>query len=216
MERMPYQEGREATQSATPAPRPAVQRIANWREGLPALGGTLATLRELQTTDAPALLVAMSSENVTGFISPPPSTIGGFERFIAWSHAERAAGRSAAFAIVPHGLDHAIGLFQLRSLDASFGTSEWGFALAVEYWGRGIFFESAELMVDFAFDVLGAHRLEARAALRNGRGNGALRKMGAMQEGVLRRSFLRRGEYLDQALWTILKEEWLPAPGLPH
>ena len=53
--------------------------------------------------------------------------------------------------------------------------------------------------------------MEARAALANGRGNGALRKLGAVQEGILRRSFLRRGEYLDQSLWTILAEEWREA-----
>ena len=29
-----------------------------------------------------------------------------------------------------------------------------------------------------------------------------------MQEGILRKSFLRNGEYLDQALWTILDEDW--------
>jgi RimJ/RimL family protein N-acetyltransferase len=29
-----------------------------------------------------------------------------------------------------------------------------------------------------------------------------------VQEGVLRRSFQRNGEYLDQALWTILQDEW--------
>ncbi len=50
--------------------------------------------------------------------------------------------------------------------------------------------------------------MEARAALRNGRGNGALRKIGAVQEGVLRRSFLRHGEYLDQALWSVLADDW--------
>ena len=72
-----------------------------------------------------------------------------------------------------------------------------------------MFVDGAQLVVDFAFDVLGAHRLEARAAVTNGRGNGALRKLGAVQEGVLRRSFLRNGEYLDQALWTILADEWL-------
>ena len=71
--------------------------------------------------------------------------------------------------------------------------------------------DGATLIVDFAFEVLGVHRLEARAALKNGRGNGALRKLGAVQEGVLRRSFLRNGEYLDQALWTILQDEWLEA-----
>jgi ribosomal-protein-serine acetyltransferase len=42
----------------------------------------------------------------------------------------------------------------------------------------------------------------------NGRGNGALRKVGAVQEGVLRRSFLRNGEYHDQVLWSILAEDW--------
>ncbi len=64
------------------------------------------------------------------------------------------------------------------------------------------------MFVDFAFDVIGTHRLEARAAVANGRGNGALRKVGALQEGILRKSFLRNGEYLDQTLWTILDEDW--------
>jgi RimJ/RimL family protein N-acetyltransferase len=44
--------------------------------------------------------------------------------------------------------------------------------------------------------------------LQNGRGNGALRKIGAVQEGVLRRSFRRNDEYLDQALWSIFDEDW--------
>jgi RimJ/RimL family protein N-acetyltransferase len=71
-----------------------------------------------------------------------------------------------------------------------------------------VFQEGAALMVNFAFEVVGVHRLEARAAVKNGRGNGALRKMGAVQEGLLRKSFQKDGEYLDQALWTILKEDW--------
>ena len=59
-------------------------------------------------------------------------------------------------------------------------------------------------VAEFAFDTVGVHRLEARAAVKNGRGNGALRKIGAVQEGLLRKSFLKDGEYLDQALWAIL------------
>jgi ribosomal-protein-serine acetyltransferase len=51
-------------------------------------------------------------------------------------------------------------------------------------------------------------RLEARAAVANGRGNGALRKLGAVQEGLLRRSFLKNGQFLDQVLWSILAEDW--------
>ena len=75
--------------------------------------------------------------------------------------------------------------------------------------------DAAELILDFVFDVVGVHRLEARAALQNGRGNGALHKLGATQEGVLQRSFLRNGVYLDQALWTILADERRAARALP-
>ena len=66
-------------------------------------------------------------------------------------------------------------------------------------------------MVDFAVETLGVGRLEARACVANGRGNGALRKLGAVQEGVLRRSFLKNGQFLDQMLWSILADEWRQA-----
>jgi RimJ/RimL family protein N-acetyltransferase len=62
--------------------------------------------------------------------------------------------------------------------------------------------------VDFAVDVVGVRRLEARSAVENGRGNGALRKIGAVQEGVLRRAFRKEERLVDAALWTILADEW--------
>jgi RimJ/RimL family protein N-acetyltransferase len=180
----------------------------DWRQALPVLTGSKVTLRELRLSDAPALLAMLSTEEVARFISPPPTTVEGFERFIAWTQRERAAGNYACFAVVPNGTDTAIGIFQVRQLEPGFGTAEWGFALGSAFWGTGVFLDGARLVVDFAFDVIRTHRLEARAAILNGRGNGALRKIGAMQEGILRKSFLRNGEYLDQALWTILDEDW--------
>jgi RimJ/RimL family protein N-acetyltransferase len=185
---------------------PAV--TTDWKQALPVLSGSKVTLRQLQISDAPALLAMLSSEEVSRFISPPPTTVEGFERFIAWTQRERAAGNYACFAVVPHGTETAIGIFQVRQLEPGFGTAEWGFALGSAYWGSGMFTDGARLVIEFAFDVIGTHRLEARAAILNGRGNGALRKIGAMQEGILRKSFLRNGEYLDQALWTILDEDW--------
>jgi len=79
-----------------------------------------------------------------------------------------------------------------------------------EFWGTGVFAEAAREVVAFAFETVGVHRLEARAAVQNGRGNGALRKVGAVQEGLLRKSFQKNGQYLDQALWTILNDDWQP------
>ena len=181
---------------------------SDWKQALPVLTGSMVTLRELRISDATSLLAMLSSAEVARFISPPPTTVEGFERFIAWTHRERAAGSYACFAVVPHGMDTAIGIFQVRQLEPGFGTAEWGFAIGSAFWGTGMFMDGARMVIDFAFETIQTHRLEARAAILNGRGNGALRKIGAMQEGILRKSFLRNGEYLDQALWTILDEDW--------
>jgi RimJ/RimL family protein N-acetyltransferase len=168
----------------------------------------MITLRELRLSDAPALLAMLSTEEVARFISPPPTTVEGFERFIAWTQRQRAAGNYACFAVVPHGMDTPIGIFQIRQLEPGFGTAEWGFAMGSAFWGTGMFMDAARMVIEFAFETIRAHRLEARAAILNGRGNGALRKVGAVQEGVLRKSFFRNGESLDQVLWTILDEDW--------
>ena len=64
------------------------------------------------------------------------------------------------------------------------------------------------MVVDFAFDVVGAHRLEARAAVAERSRQRRAAEGRRVQEGVLRKSFLRNGEYLDQTLWTILDDDW--------
>jgi ribosomal-protein-alanine N-acetyltransferase len=180
---------------------------SDWRQALPVLAGRSITLRELRLSDAPSLLAMLSTEEVARFISPTPTTVDGFERFIEWARRERAAGNYMCFGVVPQGMDTAVGLFQVRQTEPGFATADWGFAIGSPYWGTGMFVEGARMVLDFAFNVVGVHRLEARAAVRNGRGNGALRKIGALQEGILRRSFLRNGEYLDQVLWAIVASD---------
>ena len=183
----------------------------DWRTQLPTLVGEGVTLRELRMADAPALLELLATDEVARFISPPPSTVDAFERFIVWASQQQQAGRYVCYAVVPEGMDTAVGIFQVRQLDPTFQTAEWGFALGRQFWGTGLFMASARLLLDFAFETIGVHRLEARSSIDNGRGNGALAKLGALKEGVLRRSFLRCGEYHDQALWSIVKDDWYRA-----
>jgi RimJ/RimL family protein N-acetyltransferase len=205
MEKMPYQP--ELERAATIA-SPSTAASSDWKASLPILAGTNFTLREVQAADAPALLAMLTIEEVARFISPPPATIEGYQAFIVWSVEQRQKGNHICFGVVPEGLTTAVGLFQLRSLEANFGSCEWGFALGSQFWGTGLFVDGAAAILNFGVDVLGAQRFEARAAVANGRGNGALRKIGAVQEGILRRSFLRHGQYHDQVLWSILAEDW--------
>jgi len=198
-----------ANGAKTVRPMRATDDIArDWRSAPPELEGRRVTLREPRTDDAAALFSLLSTDEVSRFISPPPSTVEAFERFVTWAQRQREAGQYICFAVVPRDSKVPIGLFHVRALGPGFGTADWGFAIGSEFWGSGIFAEAAELVLDFAFDVLRTHRLEARAAVCNGRGNGAMRKIGAEREGILRHSFYRNGDYIDQVLWSLLHEDW--------
>jgi RimJ/RimL family protein N-acetyltransferase len=209
MEKMPYQPGMERTLHVIGAQNPAIEvTTSDWRREVPILAGESVTLRELRLSDAASLLTMLTTEEVSRFISPPPTTIEGFERFITWAHRERASGTYVCLAVVPEGHDTAIGIFQVRQLEAGFKIAEWGFALGSAFWGTGVYLEAAEMTLQFTFDTLGVHRLEARSTVQNGRGNGALRKIGAVREGLLRKSFMKNGQWFDQLLYSIIDGDW--------
>lgn len=202
------------SRSSPPAPQAAAGSTVvrtgagNWKAMLPVLQSTGVTLRELRVADAPSLFAVLATDEVARFVSPPPTTVAGFERFITWTHTMRREGHYACFAVVPRGLDQAVGILQLKAMTPDFGIAEWGFAIGAAYWGTGLFVESASLTVDFAVDLVGVTRLEARAVTLNGRGNGALAKLGAVREATLRQSFTNGSHTFDQYLWSILAAEW--------
>jgi RimJ/RimL family protein N-acetyltransferase len=194
---------------AVTRPEPVPAPPCSWRDAAPVLTGEHCALRELQVADAPLLVPVLTDPEVMRFMSPPPATVERFAWFIDWSRREREAGRYLAFALVPHAQAAPVGVLQLRQLEPEFRTAEWGVAMAPKYWGAGLFLDAARLLLDFAFTELGVHRLEARAALANSRSQAAMRKLGAVQEGVLRRSLTTAdGQRLDQVLWSLLDEDW--------
>lgn len=179
-----------------------------WWHQVPELVSDRVRLRELRSSDAAALAATLGSAPVGKHLSPGPSSIDETETFILWMRRARRAGRYICFGVTQWDSDEVIGMFQLWPLEPSFRTAEWGFALARPFWGSGVFEASARLAATFAFDTIGVLRLEARAAVDNVRGNGALEKLGACREGVLRKCFLIDGQYRDHVLWAILAEDW--------
>jgi len=200
MEQMPYQHGVDVAGSTT-----WIAPAAIWRARLPILRGTGVTLRELQQGDAASLNALLTTEQVARFISPPPTTVDAFESFIRWSHIRRSQGKYVCFGIMPDGYDVAVGIFQIQ-LSAT-EPAEWGFVLGSEFWGTGLFVEGAVALMDFAFNEMGLERLAARAAVDNARGNGALRKIGAVRESRIRNGLVRSGRLHDQYYWTSSPED---------
>src|SRR5262245_13940446 len=159
--------------------------LERWTERVPPLRGDLMTLREVAVSDVYALFTLFSDPAVTAYMAPPPPTLAKFAGFVAWSHQEREQGQGLCFGIIPDGMTAAVGIMQVRSLDSTLASAEWGFVLSAHFWSTGVFFDAANVLVDFAFTTMHIDRLEARIATRNRRAHAAVQKLGARSESTL-------------------------------
>jgi RimJ/RimL family protein N-acetyltransferase len=179
-----------------------------WRSELPMLTARLVTLREPVAADLRPLIDLRSTADSSTFGIDEPSPELAMQQLIDRASRDRAAGTAFTYVITISSTRAVVGLVQARQVDLSWESAEWECTIAPSWRGTGVFLETARLVGSFAFGTVGVHRLESRVALQNGRANGALRKIGAVQEGVLRQSVRRGGEYIDQVLWSLLKEDW--------
>lgn len=78
-----------------------------------------------------------------------------------------------------------------------------------EFQGTGLNTQMKLLMIDHAFDTMGFEKVEFRIDERNLRSRGAVEKLGAVLEGILRRNvYLLDGFKRNTCCYGILKEEW--------
>jgi len=81
--------------------------------------------------------------------------------------------------------------------------------LAREAWGGPLNVESKLLLLDHAFDRLGAHRVEFRTDLLNVRSQAAIAALGATKDGVFRRHMIMRGGRVrDTVQFSIVDQDW--------
>ncbi len=187
---------------------PTLLARTSWRAELPVLAGRTVTLREPTLEDAAAIAGLLVAADATHFGIEEPIAEFAVQQFVEQAIANREAGRSFTYVVIANRTGATVGLLQVRQLDPAFEAGEWECTLAPTVRGTGMFIETARLAGSLAFGTVGVHRLEARVLLRNGRANGALRKLGAVQEGILRRATRRRGQYHDQVLWSVLRDDW--------
>lgn len=180
----------------------------SWRSELPTLTARLVTLREPRASDLRPLMDLLLLADASRFGIDEPVSEVSVQQLLDRISRDRESGVAFTFLVTISSSRAIAGLVQARQIDLSWESAEWECTLSPSWRGTGVFLETARLVGSFAFGAVGVHRLEARVLLQNGRANGALRKLGAVQEGVLRESVRRGSEYLDQVLWSVLKEDW--------
>ena len=85
---------------------------------------------------------------------------------------------------------------------------EIGYAVAPSERGKGYCTEALEILVDYLFLLKDTMRIQAFADVRNVASQKVLEKAGFKREGVIRKTGFLRGEWVDDYLYSILREEW--------
>jgi ribosomal-protein-alanine N-acetyltransferase len=182
----------------------------SWRP--PPLTSARLLLRGYEPTDADAIFVYASHEEVTRYMAwerhrSLADTAGFLDGFIAPSYATHQHEYVLCLREQPQ---RAIGGMGIRLLSEQHQTYELGYVLSRDHWGQGLVPEAARLLIGHVFATLPAERIQATVFGENERSRRAALKMGLKLDGVLRSALHFRGRRWDEVVFSILRSEWSP------
>jgi ribosomal-protein-alanine N-acetyltransferase len=175
---------------------------------LPALSTRRMRLRQIRMEDAPALHEFKSEPSYCRWFGEAPQAT--VEETAAWilSNLDAFSRREAMTWAMTFADDVAVGECCLWNFDAGHLRAEIGYELGPRHWHKGLMTEALEALLDYGFAELGLNRVEADTLATNTSSVALLRRLGMMSEGVLRQRHYFDGGFQDQALFSVLRDEW--------
>ena len=173
------------------------------------LEGRLVVLEPLAREHEAGLLAAAADPEVWRWMPVgPPADAGAFSRFVTEALAQAASGVEVPFAVLRDGVP--VGSTRYLALSPEHRRLEIGWTwMARCTWGTGANVEAKLLLLEHAFERLGARRVEFKTDALNERSRRALEGLPARFEGVHRKHMLvRGGENRDSAWYSVIDEEW--------
>jgi RimJ/RimL family protein N-acetyltransferase len=119
-----------------------------------------------------------------------------------------AAGKSMCWALTLKGQDRMIGKCILFQFSEQNRRAEIGYILNRDYWRRGLMQQALGAVIDFAFDTLKLHRIEADVDALNTASLGILEKLGFEREGLFRERWFVYEEWQHSVMLGLLKRDW--------
>lgn len=127
-------------------------------------------------------------------------------------HDELYRGRGERFQWIVLEQSEPVGWITLAVTSWEHGLAEVGYALTTAAQGRGLLAAAMQLLLADLFLATPLERIEARCAVGNMASQRVLDKLGFTREGRLRRYFQLDGERVDNFLYALLRDDFLPRP----
>jgi N-acetyltransferase len=175
------------------------------------LTGRLVRLEPLSETHVADLTLAGQDQAIWRYMPygliQTEEQMAGFVRDVL---ARQARGTDMPFAVVHGQLGRAIGCTRYMAIErAHKGLEIGGTWYAREFQRTGVNTECKYLLLRHAFDTLGCIRVQLKTDLRNERSQKAIERIGAIREGVLRKSMIMPDGYTrSTVVYSIIDEEW--------
>ncbi|MFE4867810.1 GNAT family N-acetyltransferase [Streptomyces sp. NPDC056682] len=177
------------------------------------LGEDGAELRPLEPWQAEEFLAHMDRGRdyiATHIMLPDLVTDLDSARAYLQSYADKAAADTGRlYGLWADGT--LVGGVLFRLFDAARGTCEVGCWLEQDAAGRGLVTRAIGVLIDWAVDVRGIHRVEWVASAENTASINVAKRLGMVRDGVLRESYLYRGVRHDSEIWSVLAGDWRTA-----
>lgn len=176
---------------------------------LPNINAARISLRWLTDKDASSLFSVFSDPEVMRYWSSLPlNDLEDARKLLANIHDHFRQRTLFQWGVARNTDDHVIGTCTLFNLDVANRHAELGYALGREHWGQGYMQEALKALLDFSFDNLNMHRIEADVDPRNASSVKTLERLGFRREGYLRERWLVGGGAQDSLFYGLLRREW--------
>lgn len=114
------------------------------------------------------------------------------------------------FAIHEKESDLLIGYCMIAYIDKYNKKCKFGISIGdTSKWGHGYGKEVLKEIVRYSFEDLGMNRIGAEVYTHNERSIRLFDNIGFRREGIVRKSVLKKGSYVDEIMYGLLREEWL-------
>lgn len=166
-------------------------------------------LRKPRIRDAKDIYSYASDPEVARYVLwEPHRSVSETASFIRDLRARIRAGCPSSWVVVLRGTGTVIGTVGFVWYSAENNAAELGYSFSREYWNHGYATQALRAVIDAVFSSLPLNRLEAQHDVRNPASGRVMQKCGLTQEGILRGRILNKGEYVDTALYSILRSDW--------
>lgn len=183
----------------------------SWADTAPStLDNEFVGLRPISPDDRDGLHAVAMDPHIWRYFVSLVETDEDYHAWFDGSLADHEAGRRVVFVITDLASGRIAGSMSYGNLAETDARIEIGWSwLGADFRGRGVNRWAKYLLLEHAFERLGAQRVEFKTDQLNEQARRGLRNIGAVEEGTLRSfNYMPGGRRRDAVYYSVLRGEW--------